>query len=154
MLAKHDERLVWLQSLGSLTKRLRRVCPGELYVEVLHEGWVRADFAVAQGLALRVGVWVWRREVVLRCDGLPYVHAQSFVGRAGLRRLGLRRLGQKPLGEVLFRRGSVCAGRGVVRRFAWHSTGKARRRWGVFRVHGHRVLLWEDFLSSLPPMRG
>ena len=153
-MAKHDVRRAWLQSLGSLTKRLRRVCSGVLHVEVLHEGWVRAEPWVAQVLAVPVGVWVWRREVLLRCDALPYVHALSFVGRAGVRRLGLRRLGQRPLGEVLFRRGSQCEARGVVRRFTVHSTDSAWQRWSVFKAQGHRVLVQEDFLSALPPMRG
>jgi chorismate--pyruvate lyase len=150
----HDVRRAWLLSPGSLTKRLRRVCPGRVHVDVVAEGWVRAESAVARILAVPVGVWVWRREVVLRCDALPYVHALSFVGRAGVRRLGLRRLGQRPLGEVLFRRGSQCEARGVVRRFTAQSTGRAWRRWSVFKVQGHRVLLQEDFLSALPPLRG
>ena len=150
----HDVRRAWLLSSGSLTKRLRRVCPGSVHVDVLSEGWVRAESEVARTLAVPLGVWVWRREVVLRCDALPYVHALSFVGRAGVRRLGLRRLGQRPLGEVLFRRGSQCEARGVVRRFTVHSTDSAWQRWSVFKAQGHRVLVQEDFLSTLPPLRG
>ena len=144
----------WLYAPGSLTKQLRRVCAGELHVDVQAQGWVRAEVREARALGVCLGVRLWRREVVLRCDALPYVHALSFVGRAGVRRLGLRRLGQRPVGEVLFRRGSQCEARGVVRRFTVHSTDSAWQRWSVFKAQGHRVLVQEDFLSTLPPLRG
>jgi len=143
----------WLVAPGSLTKHLRRVCVGTLRVDVLAEAWVRAGRVEARALGVPLGVRVWRREVVLRCDAQPYVHAVSFAGRAGVRRLGLRRLGRRPLGEVLFRRGSRCAGRGVLRPFGAHSPGQPWRRWSVFRVHGYRVLLFEDFMPALPPLR-
>ncbi len=143
----------WLVAPGSLTKRLRRVCPGLLRVEVLAEGWVRADSVVARVLGVPCGVWVWRREVVLRCDAQPYVHAVSFAGRAGVLRLGLQRLGRRPLGEVLFRRGSRCEKKGVLRRFGAHLPGEPWRRWSVFQAHEHRVLLYEDFLAALPLRR-
>ena len=144
----------WLLAPGSLTKQLRRVCLGTLRVDVLAEGWVRVERVVARALGVRRGVMVWRREVVLRCDGQPYVHAVSFAGRAGVRRLGLRRLGLRPLGEVLFRPGSRCEGRGVLRPFGQRSPDMPWRRWSVFAVHGHRVLLFEDFMPALPPLRG
>ncbi len=143
----------WLVAPGSLTKQLRRVCIGTLRVDVLAEGWSRAGRVDARALGVRCGVLVWRREVVLRCDGQPYVHAVSFAERAGARRLGLQRLGRRPLGEVLFRRGSRCAGRGVVRPFGQHSPQLPWRRWSVFEVHEHRVLLLEDFMPALPPLR-
>ncbi|MDD2893252.1 MAG: chorismate lyase [Halothiobacillaceae bacterium] len=149
----HDVRRAWLLSPGSLTKRLRRVCPGSVHVDVLSEGWVRAEAKVAHALAVPLGVWVWRREVILRCNELPYVHAVSFAGRVGVRALDLQRLGGRPLGEVVFSRGSRCEKRGVVRRFGVHPAGAPWRRWSVFNVRGHRVLLYEDFLPSLPPRR-
>jgi chorismate--pyruvate lyase len=143
----------WLVAPGSLTKQLRRVCLGTLCVDVLAEGWVRVERVEARALGVRCGMWVWRREVVLRCEGQPYVHAVSFAERAGVLRLGLRRLGQRPLGEVLFKRGSRCEGRGVVRTFGLRSPELPWRRWSVFKVHGHRVLLYEDFMAAVPPFR-
>ena len=143
----------WLVAPGSLTKQLRRVCVGTLCVDVLAEGWVRAERVEARALDVRCGVWVWRREVVLRCEQQTYVHAVSFSGRAGVRRLGLRRLGRRPLGEVLFTPSSRCEGRGVVRPFGKRSPEVPWRRWSVFKVHGHRVLLYEDFMADLPPLR-
>ena len=143
----------WLVAPGSLTKQLRRVCVGTLRVDVLAEGWMRVECVEARALGVRCGVWVWRREVVLRCEGQSYVHAVSFTERAGALRLGLRRLGRRPLGEVLFARGARCAGRGVVRPFVQRAPDVPWRRWSVFIVHGYRVLLYEDFMAALPPLR-
>lgn len=148
-----DTRRAWPYLPGSLTKQLRRVCGGRLCVYVVGEDWVRADAATARDLLLRRGVRVWRREVLLKCDDQAWLHAVSFVGASALKSLGLRRLGQRPLGEVLFRRGSRCLRRRVLRRFGAADEQTLWRRSAVFEVHGHRVLLHEDFLAALPPRR-
>lgn len=144
----------WLYAPGSLTKQLRRVCAGELHVDVQAQGWVRAEVREARALGVCLGVRLWRREVVLRCENTPYVHAVSFSTPAGAQVLGLRRLGLRPLGNVLFVRGADCAQRGVVRRFARPAPGRHWRRWALFVVRGHPVVLYEDFLPALPPRRG
>lgn len=144
----------WLYAPGSLTKQLRRACAGELRVDVQAQGWVRAEAREARALGVRLGVRLWRREVILRCEHAPYVHAVSFSTPAGARALGLRRLGLRPLGNVLFARGAACVQRGVVRRFACPMSGRHWRRWALFVVRAHPVVLYEDFLPALPPRRG
>ncbi|MEW5837474.1 MAG: chorismate lyase [Pseudomonadota bacterium] len=143
----------WLNAPGSLTRHLRRACAATLSVDVRTEGWVSAEREVARALRVRLGVKVWRREVVLRCADVPFVHAQSYATRAGGRALGLQRLGGRPLGEILFVRAAYCARRAILRRFSLSGNGKPWRRWALYVVRGHPVLLYEDFLPGLPRSR-
>ena len=158
-MTKHEEnaarepRLPWVYAPGSLTKHLRRACKGALHIDVQVQGWGRAENKVAGVLGMRAGRRVWRREVVLRCDAVPFVHALSFTTSAGARALGLQRLGGRPLGEILFARSAYCAQRGVLRRFSKPRAGEAWRRWALFVVRGHPLLLFEDFLPGLPAKR-
>ncbi|MDM7322170.1 MAG: chorismate lyase [Gammaproteobacteria bacterium] len=146
--------LAWLRAPGSLTRHLVRVCPGSLVVEVLGEGWAKADPVSARLLGLRTGAQVWRREVRLSCRHAGawthYVHAITLGSPAAQRRLGLARLGQRPLGLLLFRRG----GRRI--KFAILTPGRSGPRWArrsLFLLRGHRLLVWEAFLEGLPSFR-
>jgi len=146
--------LAWLRAPGSLTRHLARVCPGRLVVEVLGEGWAKADPASARLLGLRSGARVWRREVCLSCrhagEWTPYVHAITLSSPEAQRMLGLARLGRRPLGSLLFRTGA--------RRLSLEILHPGRRqphwaRRSLFLLRGHRLLVWEDFLPGLPAFR-
>ena len=139
----------WLNAPGSLTRHLRRACAGKLTVDVQAQGWVSAASEVAHAFGVRPGVKVWRREVLLRCADAPWVHAQSFATRAGARALGLQHLGGRPLGEILFTRSSRRVRRAVVQ----PKMAAPWRRLALFKVRGHVVLLYEDFLPELPQRR-
>jgi len=138
----------WLHAPGSLTRRLARACPGVLRVGVVEEGWTRAALEPARRLGVRMGRRIWRREVVLRCDGRDYVHAVTWVTEAGWRALGLGRLGGRPLGHVLFRRSA----RRLRREILPPREGRPWARRTLYVLRGHRLLVREDFLPGLPPM--
>lgn len=142
--------LAWLRAHGSLTRHLVRVCPQSLRVEVVREGWVRADTAPARRLGVRPGTRLWRREVRLVCGAEPYVHAVTWMTPAGVRALGLGRLGGRPLGHVLFRKDARRISREVLRPAA---PGQPWARSTLYVLRGHRLLVREDFLPGLPPFR-
>lgn len=141
--------LRWLKSPGSLTRRLRRACVGDLRIHILSEHWRRADITQARVLGVRHGVRIWQREVELRCAVQVYVHALSFVTARGRCALALHRLGGRPLAQVLFSRSARRVQGGIVRRFSLPQAHSRPRRWAVYAVRGHRVLLFEDFLPAL-----
>ncbi len=143
--------LAWLHAQGSLTRHLARVCPETLQVEVLREGWVRADVWPALRLGVRPGTRLWRREVRLVCGAEPYVHAMTWMTPAGVRALGLGRLGGRPLGHVLFRKDARRMGREMLPPSA---PGQPWARSTLYSLRGHRLLVREDFLPGLPPLRG
>lgn len=104
----------WLFDAGSLTRRLRQRCPGQLRVLVLRQGWTRPDRDEACALQLRLDAWAWTREVQLRCDERPWVFARTIIPARTLRGRGRRLtwLGTRPLGEALFT--DPCVQRGPV----------------------------------------
>jgi chorismate-pyruvate lyase len=122
-------------------------------VQVIDEAWVQADAVLAAELRVRLGVWVWRREVCLACGDVPYVHAQSYVSRAGVRVLGLRRLGLRPLGALLFRHGGRVSSGRLRMTLCKPRAGEPWARHGLYQLQGHRVVVYEEFLPGLPPLR-
>lgn len=147
--------LAWLRAPGSLTRHLARACPGRLVVEVVREGWARADHDAARWLKLRPGSRVWRREVRLHCHqaaaSTPYVHAITLCPTQSLRALGLNRLGARPLGSLLFKRGARRLVRETLRPGRRHGPYWARR--SLFLLCGQRLIVQEVFLPGLPPLR-
>lgn len=139
----------WLRAPGSLTRHLVRACSGALRVRVVEEGWTSAELEPAERLGVRIGRRVWRREVILRCDDRPYVHAVTWMTEAGRRALGLGRLGGRPLGHVLFRRSA----RRLKREILPPREGRPWARRTLFELSGHRLLVQEEFLPGLPPFR-
>ncbi|MEW6765958.1 MAG: chorismate lyase [Pseudomonadota bacterium] len=141
--------LAWLYAPGSLTRHLARVCLGQLWVEVIAEGWREADVGVARDLEVRPGTRVWRREVRLGCGSTPYVHAITLSSASGARALGLARLGRRPLGHLLFRKGARRLRREVIRA----RPGQTWARRTLYLLRGHRLVVQEAFLPGLPPFR-
>jgi chorismate--pyruvate lyase len=103
-----DPRLrTWLESDGSLTRRLRRLGGGDFQLEVMGEGWEpssREDLLTLDSSASRVRV----RQVRLTARGIPLVFASTRMPPETLARHSwLGRLGHKPLGEALADRPDV-----------------------------------------------
>lgn len=94
----------WLLDDGSLTRRLRALCPGRFRVRILHQGWDTPLINEAQHLGIRLHQRVFRREVVLYCAERAMVYARTVIPARTLKgRLSrLAKLGEKPLGEILF----------------------------------------------------
>lgn len=135
----------WLAETGSLTGRLKRHCAGAFDLVVLSEtdAPLTADDAAVLGVAPGAPARV--REVHLRCDGAPCIHARSLLPHATLAGAGsaLAALGDRPLGDALF--GYPGMERGPIE-------VTDTPRWGrrsVFRLSGHPVLVTEWFLPAL-----
>ncbi|TVR64090.1 MAG: chorismate lyase [Candidatus Competibacteraceae bacterium] len=155
----------WLFDAGSLTRRLRRVCPCRFQVRVLRQGRMRPTRDEARVLTLRPDAWTWVREVQLLCGDRPWVFARTLIPAPTLNGRGRRltRLGSRPLGEVLFadpgvRRGPVeiariAAGQALHHRAFTGFSEPPDAIWGrrsVFRIDGHPLLVCEIFLPDLP----
>ncbi|MBD1581545.1 chorismate--pyruvate lyase family protein [Pseudoalteromonas sp. S16_S37] len=84
---------------GSLTSRLKEQS-NDFRVDVLQEQWI----AASQEHKKLLGQYCTQlqcREVLLVCDDVARVYAQSWISTQASD-LGVRQLGSKPLGEVLF----------------------------------------------------
>ena len=100
-----SERLrLWLLDNGSLTRRLRTLCPHGFRVHIISQGWSPPMINEAHHLAISFHTKVFSREVVLQCGQHALVYARTVIPARTLRgRLSrLAKLGNKPLGEILF----------------------------------------------------
>ena len=155
----------WLFDPGSLTRRLRQCCTHRFRVGVLRQGWCRPSCDEARALRLRLGVWVWGREVQLLCGDQPWVFARTLIPPLTLRGRGRRltQLGNRPLGEMLFadpniQRGSleiarIVTGQRLYQRACADVAQPPEVIWGrrsIFHTQGQPLLVCELFLPNLP----
>ncbi|MDO8908232.1 MAG: chorismate lyase [Pseudohongiella sp.] len=103
----------WLQTPGSLTRRLQSISDGTFNVRVISEGWV-CRTVTGSGLSNSVATkqMMWSRQVVLRGLGEDWVAAHSLIPMSSLkgRQRRLIHLGNKPLGGFLFKQPSLRRG--------------------------------------------
>lgn len=137
--------LPWLSATDSLTQRLKRQCGGAFDLVVLSEQDAPLSEDDAAALALDVGSPARVREVHLRCDRVPCIHARSLLPHATLAGAGrdLASLGERPLGDALFAHPDMV--RGPIE--LTDTPGWGRR--SVFRLSGQPVLVTEWFLPAL-----
>jgi len=158
----------WLRDTGSLTRRVQGACGSGFQVRLLRQGWGSPQYSEGRLLRMRRGEIAVIREVLLLCDGLPWVFARTLIPihslRGGARRL--TRLGERPLGEVLFaqpglRRGVVQVARLLPRHHLFVAAVSALgavpgELWGrrtLFYFAGKPLLVNEIFLPGLPQAR-
>jgi len=93
----------WLTDRGSLTKKLRQLCPS-LAVRVLHEQHHSPMRQEALALQMPLNRDCWIRTVQLHCHGHPWVYARTVIPNLTPRNpwYALKQLGNQPLGDVLF----------------------------------------------------
>lgn len=97
----------WLESDGSLTRRLRRLGGRDFHLQVVGEGWELASREDARTLGSEAGR-VRVRQVRLTARGIPLVFASTRMPPETLaRHPWLGSLGPKPLGEALADRADV-----------------------------------------------
>ena len=158
----------WLLETGSLTRSLRRACPGGFRLRLLYQGWRRPLPQEARRLGLGPRRRALVREVCLSCHGRPWVFARTVVPPAGLKGPGRRlaRLGDRPLGALLFAQRGLRRGPLELAALAPPSPLFARAAacgaaspplWGrrsLYRLRGRPVLVTEVFLSRLPAHPG
>lgn len=95
----------WLRHSGSMTAALRAQCAGQFDLRVHLEA--AASFSTHQVGELRAQRGLLR-EVVMSCDGVPWVFAQTLIPKATLDANDwLAHMGEQPLGDALFQRGDV-----------------------------------------------
>jgi len=160
----------WLLDRGSLTRRLQQACHGHFSVRLLGQAWERPLHEEARLLGLDPRQWVLTRQVLLQCDGVPWVYARTVLPRQTLagRLRRLADLGTRPLGATLFadpsmRRGpvqvaQVAPGQGMHRRVAGAVPACSNHAlWGrrsVFRLSDKPLLVYELFLPEIGSCRG
>jgi chorismate--pyruvate lyase len=154
----------WLFDPGSLTQRLRQVCPEQVTLQLLGQYRARPLPSEIRALRLERRSYVWIREVHLFCGDQPWVFARTLVPPATLRGRcrQLIHIGNRPLGELLFndpgvKRGPIeVACLAPCHRLHRQAFGQQAERpdllWGrrsIFRVDGLPLLICEIFLPDL-----
>lgn len=93
----------WLNTVQSLTKRIRQHCP-QMQVKVLFQGIDKIYIDEALQLRLPLNQRVWVREVLLQCEQDNWVFARTVIPHFSVGNPWriLQTLGTQPLGEVLF----------------------------------------------------
>lgn len=139
--------LDWLQSPGSLTRRLQAISEGTFKVRVVDEGWVYRT-VVGTGLSTTAATkqMMWSRQVVLGGLGEDWVAAHSLIPVSSLRgrQRQLVRLGTRPLGGFLFRQPSLRRGDSEICRI-----GAVWGRRSLFFLQERPLLVAEFFLPDL-----
>jgi len=154
----------WLYDESSLTKRLQQLCIGRFSVEVLSEEVCQPQLHEIRRLEMGLRRWARIRQVLLLCDGEPWVAARTIIPlstlRGSLRRL--RHLKNRPLGAFLFAHPHLERGEIEVTRLAPNvpplnlltvdESITGQKPWGrrsLFRLHGQPVLVSEIFFKNL-----
>lgn len=151
----------WLTDAGSLTAKLKAL-HANFHVHVLCQRQGFADDHEYRQLGLDKQP-VTLREVLLYCNGLPWVFARSVLPHEQLEQSAeITRLGNNPLGEHLFQRQDITPGQIEVASFAPNSNvgtlnqtlhGKQMTLWGrrrCFHLPETSILVAEVFLSPTP----
>lgn len=153
----------WLTDRGSLTRRLKSHCTA-FRVLPLATGLARPNPDEIAPLGVARGTWVYVREVLLLCNGIPVVFAHSVLPypalRGGWNRVS--RLGSRPLGEALFSDHRVQRqplsfqylhrAHPLCRTLARHQPLPATRLWArrsVFCLDRQPLLVTEVFLPAI-----
>lgn len=155
----------WLRDATSLTQRLIDVCDGEFRVRLQRQAWGNPLPSERKALDMGRARVAMVREVVLQCDGRPWVFARTVIPSASLKGAAARLayLGERPLGALLFsrpttRRGAIAFARLVPGQplFEAAVAPLARRPvelWGrrtLFCFEGKPLLVSEIFLPEVP----
>lgn len=149
----------WLLDGSSLTRRLREACGGALTVRILRQGWYVPMLCERRVLALPQRRVALLREVLLVCEGTPWVFARTVIPRNTLRGRyrRLADLGNRPLGEVLFADPGVRRGELEVARVDGVPLGVRGTVWGrrsLFHAGGRPLLVSEFFVGPVPDRAG
>ncbi|MFT5162673.1 MAG: chorismate--pyruvate lyase [Alteromonadaceae bacterium] len=156
----------WLFEQGSLTSKLKRHC-SDFKVKILakHQRNLSAKELTLFGYASDESVTVQVREVLLYCDGNPWVYAQTLMPLSDIPPavVKLTTLGEKPLGEVIFNEPGVIRSAIEVAEFDRSSevvqlaaevaqtADVVRELWArrsMFTLEGYSLLVAEVFLPD------
>ena len=150
----------WILEPASLTARLKQHCQ-QFRVQVLNQQ-LSALPAFLQPL-LPDTATAQLREVILWCNELPCVYAQSWLPQHTINTLTpLAELGERPLGDYIFQqpgliRGSIDAavlelsGSALT---AFGAKGLSYARRSVFQLNGLPLLVAEVFLPAVAQLQG
>ena len=131
----------WLFEPGSLTRRLRGLCPDHFSLTLLGSERARPLHDERRTLGLATGRSALIRQVYLRCRERYLVFARSVIPAASLRGANRRLawLGERPLAGVLF--GPVAAERGVLE-VACLTVGHPLYTLATRQADSHPPVLW------------
>ena len=138
--------LNWLREEDSMTRRFERHCK-KVTVEIVREGFIRAEEATPEAALLPKESRYWLREILLCGDGEPWLAARTVLPESTLQgpEQRLQNLGTRPLGRYLFTSSSLS------RDFI--EPGQIEGLWGrrsLLRLSGKPLLLTELFLPPAP----
>lgn len=141
----------WLLERGSLTARLSSLKPGCFSVDCQSEGIGYPTPTEQKELGLSASQRVWFREVQLKLNGTPVVHARTVVPAAALtgRLSRLRQLGNRSLGSFLFSQPDMRRTFVRVSHCKANAAGLEWARRSVFTLGGRSLMVTEAFSPSL-----
>ena len=95
----------WIAEPRSMTVRLRKHAKRNMKIVVLDQSWSQPRAEERDVLGLSQHARIVAREVLLLCDGKPWMYARSIFPKSTLRGKGrcLHELGVRPLGEWMYK---------------------------------------------------
>lgn len=144
----------WLLEPGSLTARLKSRAR-DFKLQVMQQQQQELPVFL-QPLLPEIKI-AQCREVLMSCNSLPCVYAQSWLPLQALSALQpLAELGEQPLGEVIFQQKNVARGVVEVARVKLHqplaatvTSGEYWARRSIFTLAGQSLLVAEVFLDGI-----
>ncbi|WP_159084260.1 chorismate--pyruvate lyase family protein [Saccharobesus litoralis] len=149
-----DQLQDWLFDQSSLTARLKAHCQ-QFQVEVVFEQSI-SHAAINEIIPEQlIDQEYWQRQVLLYCDGKPWVFASTLIPQSTLHKGNgfLAALGDKPLGEALFNHRAVTRGEIEVAPFPEFEPSLSREQviWGrrsIFEISAWPLMVSEIFLPD------
>lgn len=142
----------WLFDAGSLTARLKALCPGKFSVVPTRQFYGSPSTIEQKELGLQSQQSVWVREVILQLDGLPVVHARTAIPLTTLTgpEKQLQQLGSRSLGSYLFSQPHLRRGELIASRCQENSLDLLWSRRSVFYLGDKGLMVSEAFTEHLP----
>lgn len=147
-----DKVAKWLCDSQSLTQKLQQICQ-LLTVDITEQGWQAVE-TLPQFAIKTEERTAWLREVVLHCDDVPVIFAQTLLPEMTVNNVAkaVLELGDKPIGLWLFPQNP----QRISLEWAFDpATGLYARR-SYFALKGYPLAIYELFLPqfSFEPVGG
>lgn len=137
-----DSQWSWLQHRGSLTQKLREICPSKVRLELASEAWELPLKDEAKLLGLEPGELTLIRKITWLFQNTPWIKARVIIPKSSTLGPGheLMKIGERSLGDILFLDPNLRRSE-----FLFFEQDDYFSRRSIFYYYGKPILVQEDF---------